>query len=292
MAKKNSTALKVDFTGVESSKFIKKPGEYKLEVTEAIEEKSSSKNKMITVKFKVTEGKSKGSVISAWFPLVKQSLWKLRDFLTCVGLEVPDDEMELELEELNGLACGAEVDMEEYDGSDRAKIKNFIGEDDVEASNDDSKDADEEDDADTKKSSKKSKKTSKKDEEEEDDVEDVSSMDEDELEEFVKERGLDIELEDFGSIKKKRAAVEDALEGDASDEEDEKPVKGKKSKKDEEEEDDEKFSEETIEEMDLSDLESLNDDHKLKIKDFEDLSKKEARKAVLKALKKAGLLED
>ena len=105
-------------------------------------------------------------------------------------------------------------------------------------------------------------------------------MDEDELAEVIEERGLDVDLDDYSSIKKKRAAVAEALEGGSDDEEEE------------DDEDSEKYTEDQINEMKIKELSSLNDDLELEIEDIDDMKAKQARKAVIKALKKKKLLED
>lgn len=103
-------------------------------------------------------------------------------------------------------------------------------------------------------------------------------MDEDELAELISDRGLDVDLDDYSSIKKKRAAVQDALDGG----------------EEEEEEDSEEttYTEDQINEMDSEELEALNNDLELDIDDIDEMSKKTARRNVIKALKKKKLLED
>lgn len=257
---KKDNVIEVNFEGVKAFKQLPE-GSYTVEVLEVSQEESSNDNPMLKWTFGVSEGKFKGSKLWYQTVLVPQSLFALRSILESLGLEVPDDAMELNLDDMIGLTCGVSVLHEEYNGKPQAKIIDFISAEDA------SEDEEE----------KPSKKSKKKDAEEEDETPDVSSMDEDELQEVINEAGLDVDLEDFGSIKKKRAAVEEALESGGSSDDDE---------------DTEKYEEDTINEMDLDDLEKLNDDHDLGIKKISKMKEKEARKVVLKALKKAELLTD
>lgn len=262
--KKKGNVISVNFEGVKAFKTIAE-GQYKLKITSAERGTTDNDNEKIDWEFEVANGPSAGSKLWTTTTLTDKSLWKLRELLEAAGQEVPDDEMDIDLDDLVGCELGAVVFHEEYEGKNRAKISDFISVDEVDG------EADEEEEKSSKKSSK------KKDEEEDEEVPDVDSMDEDELAEFVSESGLDVDLEDFKNLKKKRAAVKEALEGAGGTDE---------------EEETEKYSEDTINDMDVEELSKLNDDHELGVEDLEDMKPKAARKAVLKALKKAKLLED
>lgn len=246
---KKTNVIEVNFEGVKSFKNAAE-GSHTVEVLEVTQEISSSDNPMLKWTYGVTSGKSKGAKLWDQTSLQPQALFRLREVLVALGLDVPDDVMELNLEDMIGLTCGVVVGLEEYQGKKRAKITDYIGEDDVDG-----------------------EETAEEDEEEV--THDISKMDEDELAEFVSEQGLDIDLDDFSSIKKKRAAVEEAMESPAEDEDET-----------------EKYSEDTINDMDIEDLDKLNDDLELDIAKLSKMKEKDARKAVIKALKKAGLLED
>lgn len=274
--KKASNIIEVNFEGVKSFKTAPE-GTYTVEVKEVEQGTSGEGNDKLDWTFQITEGKQKGGLLWTTTSLLPQALFKLRDLLDALGMEVPDDAMELDLDDVVGMTCGVVVYHEDYNGKPQAKISDFISADDVGAGEEE----DEEDEEEKPKKGKSKSKASKdeEDEEEEDDeTPDVSKMDEDELAELVSELGLDVELDDFKSIKKKRAAVEEAISGSSDEEEEEDAA--------------ETYSTETIEEMDEDDLQALNKDLKLKIKGLDDMKPKLAVKAVLKALKKAGLLED
>lgn len=272
-SKKKGNSVSVNFEGVKAFKAVPE-GSYVLKITGAEKGESSNDNETINWDFEVAKGEHKGAKLWYTTVLTEKSLWKLRELLEAAGQEVPDDEMDIDLDDLIGCELGAIVFHEEYEGKNRAKIGDFIAADEVDA-----EDEDEDDDKKSKKKGKKSKKKDEDDEEEESDEEvpDVDSMDEDELTEFVSESGLDVDLDDYKNIKKKRAAVKEALE----------------SQEDEgEEEEQEKYSEEDVMDMDTEELSKINDDHELGVEDLEDMKPKAARKAMIKALKKAKLLED
>lgn len=271
MAKKKSkkgNILSVNFEGVKAFKTIPE-GPYRLKITSAEKGESSNDNETINWEFEVVGGEHEGSKLWYTTVLTDKSLWKLRELLEAAGQEVPDDEMDIDLDDLIDSELGAIVFHEEYEGKNRAKIGDFIAADEVEA----------DDDEDDKKKSKKKSKKSKDEDEDDDEVPDVDSMDEDELTEFVKESGLDVDLDDYKNLKKKRAAVKEALE--AGDDEDDKDS----------DDDAETYSEEDIMDMDIEALSKINDDHELGVDDLEDMKPSAARKAMLKALKKAKLLD-
>lgn len=285
--KKKSNSISLNFKDV---KTFKTPPEdsYLVRVEGAELTTSSNDNEMISWEFEIAAGKYEGSKLFYNTNTGKDSLWKLREVLEALGHEVPDGKLDLDLEELIGCECGVVVYHEVYDGKNRAKIADFLAADEVDPEESDEDDEEEEEKPKSKKSksSKKSKKEEPEDEDEEEDDEDldVSSMDEDELEELISDRGLDVDLDDYSTIKKKRKAVQEAMESEEEDEDDEE---------DEDEDSDEtKYSEDQIKEMSQEDLEELNDDLELGIEDLDEMTKKTARRNVIKALKKKGLFEE
>lgn len=275
--KKKSNTVSLNFKDVKTFK-TPPEGNYPVRVEKAELTTSSNDNEMISWEFEIAAGKYEGSKLFYNTNTGKDSLWKLREVLEALGQDVPDGNLDLDLEELVGCECGVVVYHEVYDSKNRAKIADFLAADEVDA--EESEDDEEEDEA-PKTKDKKSKSSKREDDEEVD----VDSMDEDELEELVSERGLDVDLDDYSSIKKKRKAVQEALEGGSEDEEQE-------DDSDEEDSDETKYSEDQINDMSLEALEELNSDLELDIDDLEEMTKKTARRNVIKALKKKGLLED
>lgn len=279
--KKKSNTVKANFKDV---KVFKTPpeGDYVLKVIEAeLGESSNNNNAVISLECEVAQGKYEGSKV--WHTLVfsEKALWKTREALEAMGQDVPDGEMEIDPSDLVDCEFGATLFHDTYEGTKRAKIAEFLAADEVsEDEGDEEEEEDnEEEEEDTKKSSKKKSKSKKKDEDEEEDDVDVNSLDEDELQELIDDKGLDVDLDDYSSIKKKRKAVAEALEGGDNEEEDE-------------DSEETTYTEDQINDMGSEELEALNDDLELEIEDIDEMSKKTARRNVIKALKKKGLLEE
>lgn len=273
---KKGNVVSLDFSDVKSFKAVPE-GPYLFEVTSV--EQGTSQNDNPTLKFElaVAEGKFEGSKVWHTTTLTKEAMWKTREVLDALGQEV-DGEVDIDLDELVGARCGGNVYHDEYEkGKVSAKIADFFSAEDF--------DSEEEEEDETPKKGKASK--SKKDEKpakgkkSKKDEPNVNEMDEDELAELVDELGLDVDLDDYSSIKKKRAAVADAMDDT-----------------DEEDDNDDTYTSDQIEELDIDQLAELNDDLELGLDfdDYEDMKPKvaikEAAKAILKILKKKKLLAD
>ena len=151
--KKSSKKLNLDFTGVEASKLLK-PGTYLATVDEVTVETSDNSGEDYLKFVMKTES---GATLFHNTSLQPQALWKLRNTLEAMGLEVPNSAMDLDLEELVGQELGVIVENETYQGKTKSRIVDVISVDEV----DGEENEEEEEEEDTKKSSKK-KKTAKK----------------------------------------------------------------------------------------------------------------------------------
>lgn len=186
----------------------------------------------------------------------KQALFNLKSLLQSLEYEIPDSEMDLDADEMIGLELMAEVVHEDVDTDNGRRTYGRIV-DHWPVSADSGKPT----------SSKKSRKEEEEEGEDEEpqgkargsrgrsgkkkDVteDDVNEMSQDDLEEVIDAHKLDIDLGDFKTVSKMRAAVIDALkeagvlegEEEAEEEEDDRPTRrSRSSKKDEEEEEEEK----------------------------------------------------
>lgn len=236
MAKKKrgkSSTVTINFKDVEIGGGGAPPdGRYRLRVDSVTQEEGKAGD-YLAFTLKVTEGKQEGKTVWHNCSLSDQSLWATGSFLQALGVEIPDDEIELDLEDLVDQELDVELMSENVNGSKKSRIVDF-----AEAEGD-APDGDEEDD-DDKKKSKKSKKSKKRDKEDEDEDADededdkkskkgkkdkkdkkkkaeltqdeINDMDQEELEELIKEHELDVDLDDFKSLKKMKAAVIDAAE--------------------------------------------------------------------------------
>jgi hypothetical protein len=310
--KAKSSSVKVNFKGVESRQ-TPAEGDYPFKVLEAVSGVSSNKNDQIEVTAEIYKGEYKGYKGYIYFPLQENSLWKLHAFLTALGEEVPEDEMDIDLSELVDKEFVGVLTHETYNGRKRAKLTDFDSIDNYSGGDDDEKGGKGKKGA-GKKS--KSKKVSRSD---------VEEMDEDELQELLEEHDLEdeVDLDDHKKLPKKIAAVIEALEeadllddGDGDDDEDDKKSskskksgKGKKSKDDDDDEDEDdkksskksgkggkkkpkKIDRDDVEDMDEDDLQELIDEHDLDVDldDHKKIGKK--REAVIDALEDEDLLED
>lgn len=298
--KAKGSSVKVNFKGVES-RSTPAEGDYPFKVLEATAGKSQAGNEQIEVIAEIFKGDHKGFKGYIYFPLQENSLWKLHAFLTALGEEVPEDEMDIDLSDLVDKEFVGVLTHETYNGRKRAKLTDFDSIDNYEGKDDDKKSAK----GGKGKKDKAPAKVSRAD---------VEEMDEDELQELLEKHDLEdeVDLDDIKKLPKKQAAVIEALEEAdllADDEPEEKPKgkKGKKSKDEDEDDDDKsskkskkdkggkkksKVSREDVEEMDEDELQELVDEHDLDV-DLDDIKKiGKKRDAVIEALDDEDLLED
>lgn len=206
MAKKSSSVVTVDFEGVESGgKRVRKAGEYLCKVEEITKEIGDIAP-YLAWQFEVIDGECEGSKLWTNTSLAKQALFNLRGLLEALGEEVPDSELDIDLEDMVDKEVVLVVEMEDYEGKSKARVVDYYPADDYDSKGKKSskKDDDEEDDKKSKKKSSKKK--------EQIDADEVGGMDEDELADLIKKHDLDVDLDEYASIKKKRAAVVSELE--------------------------------------------------------------------------------
>jgi hypothetical protein len=121
------TDVTVDFGGVEGGGGRKIPdGEYLMEVFSIEEKESQDGNPYLAWKWKVCDGEYKGATIYDNTSLKATALWRLKTLLECLGVDVPNGKMGLNLKEYHGLSLLAEVTNETYQGKERPRISNFL----------------------------------------------------------------------------------------------------------------------------------------------------------------------
>lgn len=247
---KKGNIVRVDLSDVETRVNVSE-GEHRVSIDGAPSQEDGDKYPYISWKFKCVDGDdSEGGVLYNNTSLAPQSLWNLRTLLEALGVEIPDSEMDIDLDEMDGLELMVSVEMETYEGKKRPRIVDFWAAEDEEKPKGKSrrgkKDADDEDDkpargrrgakkeeadeederprgrsrAGSKGSSKKKAPTVTEDE--------INDMSEDELEDVIKDNDLDVDLSKSSSLRKMRAAVIDAAQeagiiGDDPDEPDDEP---------------------------------------------------------------------
>jgi hypothetical protein len=219
-------------------------GEYRVRVAEVTQEEGSAAD-YLKWKFQVMGKVHSGASIFYNTSLAPQALWNLRGLLEALQFDIPDDDLDVDPDELVGLELMVSVEHDTYEGKKQAKIVDFWpAEGAAEASDEDedeeeeeeakparksrkSKRADDEDEA--PKRGRKSKRTDDEDEEEEDEApkksrkgkkeskpklqqDDLVEMKQDELEDVVSTYGFDLDLSDFPTLRKMRNAVIEAAE--------------------------------------------------------------------------------
>lgn len=264
------TKVKVNFTGVETRKTLPED-DYKLKVEEVTKEKSDSPEGYLKWKFRTVSKNKKLDNAPLYLntSLQPQALWNLRNLLEALGVETPDDEMDLDLTEMVDLTMIASTAHDDYEGKRRSIIVDFYNED-----GDDTAEVDDDDDEDGDDGS-----TSYT-------ADEVNEMDADELQELVDKHDLEINLKKHRSIKKKRAAVIEVLE--------EEELLGEEDDDDgdSDEEDDESYTADTVNEMDADELQELIDKHELDVNLKKHRSIKKKRASVVQALEDEDMIED
>lgn len=302
--------VKVNFKGVESRR-TPPEGDYACVVLEATQGVSSNKNDQIEFVGEISKGEYKGVKVYLQCPLLENSLWKLHAFLTALGVDVPEDELDIDLSELVGEEFMGVITHETYNGKKKAKLTDFDTIDNYSGADDDDKKGKKKDKAgkDDKKSSKKDKSDDKKKgskkEPEKVKKSDVEDMDRDDLLELIEEHDLDVDpkskklkkdddallaavleaLDDGDLLEaEKKASKKDDKKSDKKDDKKADKKGGKKKSK--------KISRSDVEDMDEDELEALVDEHDLDV-DLDKIKKLPKKiAAVIDELEEADLLED
>lgn len=239
---RGSASVNVDLSGVETSRKTIPEGVYTLVVDSATQKSSQGGNPMIVFEFSVAEGKYQGSKLYENCSLQPQALFKLKSVLIALGLDIPNKAFDLDLKDLIGMTCEAEVGHEVYEGKKKARILEYIDPSDSDSDEDDSEDEDDDDDDDT-------------------DVEStLMEMDLDDLKDLAKE--LDISASSIKKAKKVKALVE--LIMSEADEDDILEALGDEDN--EEDDEDEEDEEKDYSEMSLAELKAECKDRGLKVK--------------------------
>lgn len=248
-AKKNNI-IRVDLSDVDVQGRFREDGEFLLEVVVA-EKRKGDKDDYISWEL-VSVDEPVGAKVWNNTSLSPQSLWNLRAMLEAMGVEIPDDEFDLDLDEMVGNQLMGVVEIEEsgeYKGKPR--LVDFFAPEEKPApkgkasAKKKAKVEDEDEDEDGKPARRGAKKKPAKAPAITED--DLGDMSQDELQDVIDTHGLDVDLEDFKTLRKMQAAVIDAAQeadilGEAAEEpeeEEEKPARRRRAAKEEPEEDEE-----------------------------------------------------
>lgn len=242
--RKGKGGLTIKWDEAEISKRIDEEGYFAFKVLGAEQTESQGGDDQIEVNVECTEdGKFEGAKMKIWFSLKPQALWKLAQFLEAVGIDVPEEEADLDLEEFEDKEFIGTVEEHEYKGDTNYRIQRFSPADEAEEEPDTKKKGAK---ADAKKG--KGKAAAEEEEEEEEDegdkkkagrpkgsknkakeepaakkgkgkkelpkltADEVNDMDEEALDDVVTKYDLEIDLSEAKTLRKKCAMVTDALE--------------------------------------------------------------------------------
>ena len=299
MAKKSKNVVSINWDEEEGGKFIKNPGEYIVKATAVEQDDDDEGKSFLKWTFEVQEGKAKGATITTRTYITPKALWKLRELLECMGIEVPQGSVQdLDLDEV--IEEGEKFVIEVEEGNERAdgngyymQVSDFMSLEDYDETSastkkdedDGEEDTEAEEEEPVSKSSKKAEKTSKKSKK-------SKEVDEDELldqmEDEIDELGLDIDLDDYDTFEEKKEAFEEAKAAASK-----KSKKKAKDEEDEEEEEDEESQHYTVDEIEAlgtKQLKVIAAEIGLELDD--EASTRSKRRSVIAGLRKAGLLDE
>lgn len=130
----------VNFKGVSTKRPVLPEDDYLVAVSEVSVEDGQEAEYYKWV-FEVVEGKYEGSKLYYNTSLAPQALFNLRGLLEALGVEVPDDEFDVDPKDVVGAEMMAVVTQERYQGKLQSKIGDFYAADDA-SSRDEEKDDD------------------------------------------------------------------------------------------------------------------------------------------------------
>ncbi len=241
MARAKKNTIRIDLSAVDSRlNLYGFSGQYAFEITSAVFGKSSSSGQeQVQVKTSIIDSpypKFIGKVLNIQLNLQPQSLWVLRQLIEAVDVDVPAGAFDLDLDELVGKRFSATVEDNSYDGKNSHRITGYTSYDDSDEEPTLVKkkaakvvEEDEEEDEEPAKPAKKAPAKAEVVEEDEEVEEapkatkkpskakveytsdDIMDMDAEELEDLVKKLGLDVDLSEYTTLRKKYNVVIEAL---------------------------------------------------------------------------------
>ena len=99
------------------------PGDYEVEVIDAVETTSKNGHEMIELKLKTTEG----SYLYDFLVFIPSAFWKIDAFRAATGETVtPDEDVEITADDLIGRTGTARLIIEEYNERKRNKVASWL----------------------------------------------------------------------------------------------------------------------------------------------------------------------
>lgn len=291
--KKSKNVVTINWEEEEGGKFLSNPGEYVVKAISAESNEDDEGRTYIKWTFEVTKGKGKGATISTNTYITPKALWKLRELLECMGMEIGNSIQDLDLDE--AIEEGSEFVIEVEEGNERAdgkgyymQVSDFMALEDYEEASEvtetkeEDEDVEDDEEAEEEEPATKNSKKSKKGDSKEGKSKKAKQVDEDELldqmEEEIDELGLDIDLDDYDTFAEKKKAFEKAKA--AATEEDEE----------DEDSDEQIYTVEEIESLGTKQLKLIAEEIGLELD--EEASTRSKRRSVIAGLRKAGRLDE
>ena len=99
------------------------PGDYEIEIVDAVETLSKSGHEMIELKLKT----SAGSYLYDFLVFIPSAFWKIDSFRAATGEKVtPEEDVEITADGLIGRTGTARLSVEEYNGKKRNKVAAWL----------------------------------------------------------------------------------------------------------------------------------------------------------------------
>lgn len=99
------------------------PGDYQVEITDAIETTSKGGHEMIELKLKT----SAGSYLYDFLVFIPNAFWKIDSFRAATGEDVaPEEDVEITADDVIGRTGTARLVVEEYNGKKRNKVAAWL----------------------------------------------------------------------------------------------------------------------------------------------------------------------
>ena len=266
-ATKKSKVVRIDFTGVETASVVPE-GEYIVAVKSAKLEESTAGNEYVAWQLTINDGKHQKKTLYQNTSLTQNSLWATKRWLECLGMEVPDGEFDLDLEEPIGTTIGVVVEHEDYKGRTRSRIVDCFPAEDGASGEGADEGGDEGDDGPGEVPT----------------ADDVAEMGKAELRELVEKFELDVELS--GTTAAQRRQMIKAL-ADYTPPKSESKGGGKTTTKKKK-----KLTADEVQEMDDEALEETVETYELDVKLEKLPNMRRKRSAVIDALEEADMLEE
>lgn len=121
-------ALTYKSTGATGSSFAVPAGTYRVRVIEASEDTSKSGNDMVKLKLRVLKPDGgEGPALFDYLVLSENASWKIDQFLAACGHPTAEgDDVSLDVDDMIGWECEADLSVEEYNGKKSNKVAAYV----------------------------------------------------------------------------------------------------------------------------------------------------------------------